>query len=89
MILSGLTSAAKLVIFVIILVFVISIFMMMPTVTIDKGAVTTSAAYQWIRAGLYFLPTSALVAVFSCQLVLWTVRVIIAIIKFIWELLPF
>ncbi len=83
------TAVVKLLIFGLIFVIVIGFIAMLPTVTIDKDAVVTSSAYQWIRAGCWFLPTSAIVAIFSVQLALWTFRVIITIIKVIWDLLPF
>lgn len=83
------TTLVKIAIFALIFTIVIGFIAMLPTVTINKDAVVTSSAYQWIRAGLWFLPTGAITAIFAVQLVLWSFRVLIAIIKAIWDMLPF
>lgn len=83
------TTVVKIAIFALIFVIVIGFIAMLPTVTIDKDAVVTSSAYQWIRAGLWFLPTGAMVAIFTVQLALWSFRVLVTIVKVIWDMLPF
>lgn len=83
------TALVKIAIFAVIFVIVIGFIAMLPTITIDKDAVITSSAYQWIRAGLWFLPTGAMAAIFSVQITLWSFRVLIAIVKVIWDMLPF
>ena len=83
------TTLVKLAIFALIFAIVIGFIAMLPTVTINKDAVVTSSAYQWIRAGLWFLPTGAIASIFAVQLVLWSFRVLIAIVKVIWDMLPF
>lgn len=83
------TALVRIAIFTLIFVIVIGFIAMLPTVTINKNAVVTSSAYQWIRAGLWFLPTGAVAAIFVVQLALWSFRVLVAIIKSIWDMLPF
>lgn len=83
------TALVKIAIFAVIFVIVIGFIAMLPTITIDKDAVITSSAYQWIRVGLWFLPTGAMAAIFSVQITLWSFRVLIAIVKVIWDMLPF
>lgn len=83
------TTVIKVAIFVVIVVIVIGLIAILPTVVIDKNAVITSSAYQWIRAGLWFLPTTAMVAIFAVQISLWLFRLILSIIKVIWDVLPF
>ncbi len=83
------TTIVKLILFGLVLAIVIGMIALLPTVTIDKDAVVTSSAFQWIRAGLWFLPTAAIVAITTVQLALWLFRFIIAMVKTFWDMLPF
>ena len=83
------STLAKLLLFALAFALVISLIAILPTITIDKDAVVSSSAYQWIRAGLWFLPTSAVVSIATVQLSLWLFRVIVALVKVFWDMLPF
>ena len=78
----------KLAIFAIILSVVVSLITTMPAISIDAGAVVTSSAYAYIRAGCYFLPMGTVLTILTLIVALWGVRIVIALIKMVWDLLP-
>ena len=61
----------------------------LPAINIDANAVISSSFYTYIRAGLYFLPIGTVTTIFSIQIALWTFRIIVAVVRAIWDLLPF
>lgn len=61
----------------------------LPVINIDANAVISSTFYTYIRAGLYFLPMGTVTAIFGIQITLWSFRIIVAVIRAIWDLLPF
>lgn len=61
----------------------------LPAITINAEAVISSSFFSYIRAGLYFLPIGTVTAIFSIQIALWTFRIIIAVMRAVWDLLPF
>ena len=61
----------------------------LPTINIDANAVISSSFYTYIRAGLYFLPTGTVAAILTIQIAIWTFRIIVAVIRAVWDLLPF
>lgn len=61
----------------------------LPVINIDANAVISSTFYTYIRAGLYFLPMGTVTTIFGIQIALWTFRIIVAVIRAIWDLLPF
>lgn len=61
----------------------------LPTITIDAEAVISSSFFSYIRAGLYFLPLGTVSVIFMLQLSLWIFRIIVAVIRAVWDLLPF
>ncbi len=61
----------------------------MPVITISAEAVISGAFFSYIRAGLYFLPLGTVSAILMIQVALWIFRIVIAVVKVIWELLPF
>jgi len=76
------------VILAVVIVIVLAAIVALPTIHIDASAVITSNAFSYIRAGLYFFPMGTVRAILGIILVLWILRVIIAFIKMIWDLLP-
>ena len=78
----------KLAIFAVLIVVVISCLLLLPTIHIDVDAVTASTAFEYIRAGLYFFPVQTVLRIISLTLSLWVFRIIIAVVKTIWDLLP-
>lgn len=78
----------KIAIFLVLFVIVLAAIVTLPTIHIDASAVVSSNAFSYIRAGLYFFPMGTVRAILGIILVLWILRVIIAFIKMIWDLLP-
>lgn len=62
---------------------------LLPAISIDANTVISSTFYTYIRAGLYFLPVGTVTAIFSIQIALWTFRIIVAVVRAVWDLLPF
>lgn len=61
----------------------------LPAINIDANAVISSSFYSYIRAGLYFLPIGTVTTIFGIQIALWTFRIIVAVVRAVWDLLPF
>lgn len=61
----------------------------LPAINIDANAVISSSFYSYIRAGLYFLPIGTVTIIFGIQIALWTFRIIVAVVRAVWDLLPF
>lgn len=61
----------------------------LPAINIDANAVISSSFYTYIRAGLYFLPIGTVSAIFGIQVALWTFRIIVSVVRAVWDLLPF
>lgn len=78
----------KIAIFLVLLFVVLSALVLLPTINIDVDAVVTSNAFAYIRAAMYFLPVDTVVMIGGLILSLWVFRVIIAVVKVIWDLLP-
>lgn len=74
---------------ILIIVFVLSLLLLLPTPEIDVGAVTASAAFGYVQAAMYFLPMNTVYAIGALILVFWVFRVIVSLVKMIWDLLPF
>ena len=61
----------------------------LPAINIDANAVISSSFYTYIRAGLYFLPIGTVTTIMGIQIALWTFRIIVAVVRAVWDLLPF
>lgn len=61
----------------------------LPSIVIDFDAIVTSAFYTYIRAGMYFLPLRTVSAILLVQVTIWLFRIIVAIVRTVWDLLPF
>lgn len=61
----------------------------LPVITISADAVIASDFYTYIRAGCYFLPMGTVAAILGLTLALLLFRIMIAVIKAFWEILPF
>ncbi len=61
----------------------------LPTISISAEAVISGPFFNYIRAGLYFLPLGTVSAILMIQFSLWLFRILISVVKVIWELLPF
>lgn len=68
---------------------VVPCILALPTITISVPVVLDSSAYSFIRAGFYFLPVNTVAAIMTITLALFMFRLLIAVVKAFWELLPF
>jgi hypothetical protein len=78
----------KFIIFGILLLIVLGWMIAMPAITINSNAVITSNAYSYIRAACYFLPLGTVTTILGLIVGLWGVRITVAFIKMVWDLLP-
>lgn len=72
----------------VILVIVFALLMALPTIRIDSDTVIASNAFAYIRAAMYFIPTGTCAAILAIIMGLQVWRIIVALVKTIWELLP-
>lgn len=72
----------------VVLLVVFALLMALPAIHIDADEVIASNAYSYIRAACYFLPMGTVTAILSIIMGLWVFRVIIALVKTIWSVLP-
>ena len=78
----------KAILFGVILLVVFALLMALPTIRLDKNIVIASNAFAYVRAAMYFIPTGTCAAILAIILGLQVWRIIVALIKTIWELLP-
>jgi len=67
---------------------VVVLLLALPMITIDTGAIVASSAWSWIRAALYFIPTHTVLLILQIIVALGVFRLIIALVKTIWGMLP-
>lgn len=60
----------------------------MPDIAINYEGIANSTVYQFMRAGLYFLPMDTVIRILSLVLVLWVFRIVIAFLHSLWAALP-
>jgi len=61
---------------------------LMPDIAINYDGIANSTVYQFIRAGLYFLPMDTVLRILSLVVALWVVRIVIAFLHSLWAALP-
>jgi len=83
------TTLIKLAIFVVVLGIILGILAFLPAIDIDKDAVISSSAWHWVMAALYFLPTHTVISIGSIVVGLGIFSLIVAVVKSIWDVLPF
>ena len=59
-----------------------------PEISIDYAGISSSSIYQWLRAGLYFIPMNTVVTILTLTLALWVLRMAIAFLHSLWSSLP-
>lgn len=79
----------KTVIFLIVFFVVIGILALLPQIEINKDAVITSSAWQWVRAAMYFLPFDTCIQIGTVVLGLAIWSMIISVVKTFWDIFPF
>lgn len=60
----------------------------MPDIAINYDSIASSSVFTYIRAGLYFLPMDTVLRILGVILVLWVLRIIIAVLHTLWASLP-
>ena len=78
----------KVILIALALVIVLGLIAVLPTIHIDVDTVIASNAFSYIRAALYFIPAGTCVSILTIILGLWIFRVIVSLVKVIWDLLP-
>lgn len=78
----------KIVIWTLIIILVIALIGILPGIRINSQGVLESSAVDYIRMAMYFIPTGTCVAILSIILGLWVFRIVIALVKTIWDMLP-
>lgn len=59
-----------------------------PAISISANTPITSNVLAYIRCALYFFPMGTVMTIFSLVLGLWILRIVIAILKTIWGVIP-
>ena len=59
-----------------------------PDLQINYAGLSSMSVYQYLRAGLYFVPMGTVVAIFEIIIGLWVLRIVIAILHSLWAALP-
>ena len=59
-----------------------------PDLQINYAGLASMSVYQYLRAGLYFIPMGTVVAIFEIIIGLWVLRIVIAILHSLWAALP-
>ena len=59
-----------------------------PDLQINYAGLSSMSVYQYLRAGLYFIPMGTVVAIFEIIIGLWVLRIVIAILHSLWAALP-
>lgn len=78
----------KLAIFAVLILVAFALLMVLPTISINADAVIASGAFAWVRAAMYFVPVGYATAILGVIAGLWIVRVVVALVKLLWDLLP-
>ena len=59
-----------------------------PDISISASNPVAASVLSYIKAGLYFLPTQTVTAIFTIILALWILRVVVAFLHSLWNALP-
>lgn len=65
------------------------IFNLLPSGNLTGLSTAIDGIVKYIKAALYFLPVKTISAIFGVIILYWAYRLIIRIVKLIWELIPF
>ena len=62
---------------------------LLPVINLDVVSIVQGNVFGYIRAGLYFLPVSTVARILGFSLSLYAFRIIVAVVRTVWDLLPF
>lgn len=78
----------KTLLFILIFVIVIAALVQLPDIEINKDEVVSSNVFTYIRAAMYFILSGTVFTIGGIILALWVFRIIVAVVKVIWDMLP-
>lgn len=78
----------KKIMWAVLIVAVLGLLVFMPEIHITAGEITSSSFAQYLRVACYFLPMGTVSAILSLIMGFWVFRIIVAIVKAIWSILP-
>ena len=79
---------SKILLFAVIILIVFALLAALPAITINADAVISSSAFSYIRAAMYFIPAGTCASILAIIMGLQVWRIIVSLVKTIWELLP-
>lgn len=65
------------------------IFNLLPSGNLTGLTAAIDGIVKYLKAALYFLPVKTMASILSVILLYWTYRLIIKIIKLVWDVVPF
>lgn len=60
----------------------------MPVIAINYDGISNSTVFQFLKAGLYLLPTGTVFNILTIVIGLWVFRIVIAFLHSLWAALP-
>ena len=60
----------------------------MPVIAINYDGISNSTVFQFLKAGLYLLPTNTVFNILTIVIGLWVFRIVIAFLHSLWAALP-
>lgn len=62
---------------------------LLPAGNLEGLSAAIDGIVPYIKTGLYFLPVRTISQIFTVILAFWTYRLVVRIVKTIWDLIPF
>lgn len=59
-----------------------------PEISLNYDGIANMTVYQFLKAGLYFLPMETVKNIIALTLALWVLRVVISLLHSLWASLP-
>ncbi len=59
-----------------------------PEISLNYDGIANTTVYQFLKAGLYFLPMQTVKTILAITVSLWVLRVIISLLHSLWSSLP-
>jgi len=82
-------NVGKAIVFSLIIVAVLGALALLPAIEFEQDAIVSSAAWAWIVAAMYFIPTHTVVTILTVIVALGVWSLIVAVVKAMWDILPF
>lgn len=59
-----------------------------PEISLNYEGIANTTIYQFLKAGLYFLPMQTVKTILTITIALWVLRVIVSLLHSLWSSLP-